>query len=73
MCRLTRKPLSDRTNTTYNRRLMARTTANVDISIVPEHVVEYVLAYLNIGRLQGRDVARIIRELLGERDDAKEE
>ena len=31
---------------------MASTVANVDISIVTERAVEYILAYLNIGRFK---------------------
>ena len=80
MCKLTRKAFSDCTNTinhrrlvANNRRLVAYTVANIDFSVVPECVVEYIAAYLNIRRIQGRDISRTIRELLGERNDAEEE
>ena len=73
MCESNRKALSNCRNTIRNRRLLASTAASVDISINRERAVAYILAYLNIGRLQGRDIARIIRELLRERDDAEEE
>ena len=73
MCQSNRKALSNCTNTIRNRRLLASTAANVDISINTERAVAYIFAYLNIGRIQERDINRIFRELLEERNDAEEE